>query len=322
MSPAQRPRAILFLVGALAWMLAPTQAHAFNRAHAGTNGQGPAQWWKNQPVSFSIQVRCALGDDPNALNPAVAGAGEDENTFNQLCHAAIQRSFASWEAPSCTNLRFQQLPDTAEREVGYDPNAGSANLNTVQFMAESCDQIVDAEDPCWGENSCDGKYSCFSHGNSVVAYTSSWSDPTDGHLLDADIEGNAADFSFSAEAGDPLPGTIDVQNTFTHEAGHFIGLAHSCEAGQHCPSDLLDTTMYWQENSPEETTKRTLKQDDIDGVCTIYPIDGGASAGGCQASSGQPTSGLVGLLLLLPLGIGRLLKRRSSSGAEMKIPLR
>jgi MYXO-CTERM domain-containing protein len=320
MTHRQRRGAFLLLLGAL---VAAMPADAFNRLHGGANGQGPAVFWRAMPVKFAIQSRCALGDDPNALNPAVATAGEDEDTFNQLCHAAIQRSFASWEAPSCTRLRFQQLPDTAVREVGYDPNLGSANLNTVQFMAESCDSVVDPGDACWNEGTCDDKYSCFGHGSSVVALTSTFSDPSDGHLFDADIEGNAADYSFSAETGEPLGGTIDVQNTLTHEAGHFIGLAHSCEAGQSCPSDLLDTTMYWQESNLAETTKRTLKQDDIDGLCSIYAADGGDDPAGCQVAptgaTSPPLAPLLGLALVLFLARAN---RRSSSGAQKQIPLR
>jgi hypothetical protein len=324
MKMLQRPRAIHFSLGALALLiLVAVPAGAFNRTHAGASGAGPFIWWKHQPVNFSIQSQCALGDPPNTLNPAVALAGEDEATFNQLCHAAIQRAFNSWQTPSCTNLRFNQLPDTPVKEVGYDPSAGSANLNTVQFMTVSCDQVVDPADPCWSENSCDGKYECFGQGTSVVALTHTFSDPSDGHLLDSDIEANAVDYSFSAEAGDPLPGTIDVQNTITHEAGHFIGLAHSCEAGQPCPDDLKDTTMYWQQSTLGETVKRTLKQDDIDGLCSIYPVDGG-SGGGCQASPGAGTGGSLAPLLLLLLALLPLApwaKSRSSSGAGMKIPL-
>ena len=207
MLTSQRPRALPFLLGSLALLtLRAVPAEAFNRLHGGASGTGPAVWWKQSPVAFSLQTRCALGDDPNALNPAVQTSGEDETTFNQLCHAAIQRSFASWQAPTCTKLRFNQLPDTPIREVGYDPSAGSANLNTVQFMLSSCDETVDAADPCWQESNCDGKYGCFGHGSAIVALTSTVADPSDGHLLDADIEGNAAAFRFSAEAGDPLPG--------------------------------------------------------------------------------------------------------------------
>jgi hypothetical protein len=320
MNLLHRLRAIHCLLGPLFLLiLLSSSAKAFNRLHGGANGTGPAVYWRQLPVSYAIQTRCALGDPPNALNPALQTAGEDEVTFNQLCHAAIQRAFEAWEAPSCTNLRFNQLPDTPVREVGYDKNLGSANLNTVQFMAESCDQVVPASDPCWNDGTCDGTYSCFGHGSIIVALTTTFSDPSDGHLLDADIEGNAAQYSFSAEAGDPLPGTIDVQNTITHEAGHLIGLAHSCEASQSCSADLVDTTMYWQESTLGETTKRTLKQDDIDGLCTIYPVDGGSGGGGCQAG---PDGAPGPLILLLLLCLVPILKHRSSSGAKMKIPLR
>jgi hypothetical protein len=310
-------------------LLHPLHAAAFHQARGGgPSGNGPLLSWKTLPVSYSLQARCALGDEPNALNSAALAAGEDESTFNQLCHAAVQRAFGAWQAPSCTDLRFYQLPDTPTKEVGYDPASGAVNLNTVQFMTQTCDQVVNPGDACWQDGTCDGKYACFGQGNALVALTRNFYNSSTGELVDSDIEVNAGSYQFSAEAGDPLPGTLDIQNTVTHEAGHFIGLAHSCEPGQPCTSDLTDTAMYWQEGSPGETTKRTLKQDDIDGLCSIYPV-GGTPDGGCSTGGGANGSGLLAPLLFTLLALvhrpGRPLpgaRRRTYAGAEGKVALR
>jgi hypothetical protein len=56
-------------------------------------------------------------------------------------------------------------------------------------------------------------------------------------------------------------GGFDLASIVTHEAGHFLGLAHATLPG---------ATMY-ASAKPATTTLRTLAQDDIEGICTIYP---------------------------------------------------
>ena len=48
----------------------------------------------------------------------------------------------------------------------------------------------------------------------------------------------------------------------THEVGHYLGLDHS---------QIQEATMY-RSARLGETKKRSLEQDDIDGVCSIYPV--------------------------------------------------
>ena len=66
--------------------------------------------------------------------------------------------------------------------------------------------------------------------------------------------------NFSA-ATSPASFKTDVQNTVTHELGHAIGLAHS---------PVVEATMYYQQTSSGEITKRDLAADDIDAICTLY----------------------------------------------------
>ena len=60
-------------------------------------------------------------------------------------------------------------------------------------------------------------------------------------------------------AGTCISGEIDLLNTVTHEAGHYLGLGHSTTAG---------ATMAPYGN-PNETEKRTLEEDDIEGYCAL-----------------------------------------------------
>ena len=264
-------------------------------------------WWPTRSVGYYIQEDCALRPPPNPLPDAVADAGEAEVTYLGLCHAAVERSFQSWQnvgdvaagGPGCTDLQLPYLDDTAKREVGYDPDAGSANTNLVLFQPVLCDAVVPPGDPCWADQSCDGPYGCFSHGAEVIALTTTTYQPADGTLVDADIEVNdapagAGGFDFSAEVGNPIPGTTDVQNTLTHEIGHFIGLDHNCGfTGAPVCTPTLEAGVMFKDAAPGEIVKRTLKEDDENAICHVYPTGVSSQIVNLQDSSGQTTVEVV-----------------------------
>jgi hypothetical protein len=96
-------------------------------------------------------------------------------------------------------------------------------------------------------------------------------DTSTGETLDADIEFNGAYFAFgSAEtAGDSH--IIDLQTVITHEIGHTIGLDDLYDSA-HSDSTMYGVDIHQSDGSPS-TDKRQLDQDDIDGLCLIYPIN-------------------------------------------------
>ena len=102
-----------------------------------------------------------------------------------------------------------------------------------------------------------------------------------GTIFDADIEINTSQHQVSV-LEPPDPGTYDLQSILTHEAGHFLGLAHATDTS---------AVMYafYQEGAV------TLTDDDIAGVCNIYPpaqkksgcaVDGAGVGGGTWWSLG------------------------------------
>jgi hypothetical protein len=101
---------------------------------------------------------------------------------------------------------------------------------------------------------------------------------------------NGAAGTFSTEDV-PEGGTVDVQNTVTHEAGHLIGFAHSPDP----ESTMFATAML------NETTKRDLTADDIQGMCDVFPLghephaDGGCA---CATARGAPIDPAAAMLLL------------------------
>jgi hypothetical protein len=311
------------LLGAAALAAAPASAFVRTLSAAAPDGGGRHYlWWPTREVGYRIQSDCAPS------TPAVVAAGEDAATFGRLCREAIGRSFGSWQAagsdagqPPCTDMVLREIGETSVREIGYDPNNPDEG-NLVLFQPQACAGFVPASDPCWIDDSCDAKFACFSGGPEVFATTTNTFRSIDGMLRDADIEVNGAPppdgYGLSAEVGRPLTGTADVQDTLTHEIGHLLGLAHNCGVGgaPPCTADLVRGAMYGAATAGE-IEKRTLKADDVAGMCHIYPTgvstqtvnqnDGTppdpapGKTGSCASVRGTPaTLGLMLALLLAP----------------------
>jgi hypothetical protein len=93
----------------------------------------------------------------------------------------------------------------------------------------------------------------------VLALTSTFFNSTTGGLIDADIviNGNVT-WSNAAEA--PPSGAYDLESVLTHEDGHVAGLAHSAD-----PAAVMFPTL------GSGVTRRTLGQDDVGAISTLYP---------------------------------------------------
>ncbi|MBI5677229.1 MAG: matrixin family metalloprotease [Planctomycetes bacterium] len=83
-----------------------------------------------------------------------------------------------------------------------------------------------------------------------------------GKLYDSDIVFNTA---HKLSAADKCPeDSYDIQSVLTHELGHALILNELCKQTHN------EKTMYWKENKGD-TKKRTLNQDDVDGIRHLYP---------------------------------------------------
>lgn len=249
---------------------------------------------------------------------------------------AARNGFAAWQQ-GCANLELVYAGRIPEIRTGLD----GPRENLVVFRRGWCSQIAEAA-ACMasGAADCGNTYDCFEDqapaDRFIVALTSALYDPATGRIVNADIEVNGWDgqgegTSVSGGGSGPAYGWyftcdgqatvqcttygqagciyIDLQNTLTHEIGHFIGLSHPCgDPGlPACSSDpgYVQTTMYPQ-TTAGDVAKRTLSPDDVAGLCAIYP----ASGGGCGCGSG----GAPGVVAAL-LAIVALRPRRRSTGS-------
>ncbi len=302
---------------ALAALVVSSPARAYVRStDSKTNA---CLYWGSRSVSYRIN----FGRTGNTSSPAPAsptcGTSVEQN--------AVTTGFAQWTgaSESCTDLSLVFDATPGSSTIGY--NRSGANENTVVFRAGWCSdtRIVPASDPCWGANpdtspaaTCANVFNCFDdtaeNGRQTLALTTVTYAPSSGQIFDADMELNGwsgADLTGNIPASQPpdawyLTCTdpsvtnrcgkygdgscvyIDVQNTATHEAGHFIGLAHPCVQGASCTAAEQLSTMY-PYSGAGDYAKRNLAQDDVAGLCTIYPA--GQATATCATTSSAPKSG-------------------------------
>ena len=254
----------------------------------------------------------------------VAGDGEFE---------AMEAVIATWRQAiaGCSYLDLQ-IGDRESGEVGLD------GTNLVIYREDRwCRPATDGDpEECYDPSAA---------GLTTLYFIDDDDSDRNGAILDADIELNAVDFAI-AVAGETTHGDrclSEISNTFTHEVGHLIGLDHTCFAGgdrlmddqgdpqPNCsPVDALsaaqrDATMYNFQDCGE-TQKATPEQDDVDGVCGIYPIadDPGECSSpdledkGCCAVAGSRTTP-TGALPVLALALAALmfLRRRRRHGTSL-----
>lgn len=179
----------------------------------------------------------------NCLQYSIYEAGSADLPLD-VVRDVIGRSFDVWHEARrdpdgpCSYISFFETDLATCDAVEYRSEGG--NMNLVVFRET-------------------GWRTTRNHSPASMGLTTVLFDPKSGRILSADMELNGENFTFT---DDPVNADADLQNTATHEAGHVIGLAHT---------PVEEATMYGSSTSGE-TLKATLHPDDVDAVCTMYPI--------------------------------------------------
>lgn len=184
-------------------------------------------------------------------------------------HQAIENSLQGWSDAS--GLALQSAPGDPYAEPGYV--AEGENHNDIIFVEK---------DWKWDDQ--------------AVAITLITINQTTHTILDTDILFNAQQHRFAILPEEDKESYFDdVENTFNHEMGHSLGLAHS---------EFSHAVMYGQAERGE-ISKRVLSDDDIAAVKVLYaeaPLseealnDKVASMGCSSTSRSAPMLGLLALL--------------------------
>ncbi len=158
--------------------------------------------------------------------------------------ALMAAAFFAWTSIDCggagPSIVIDDLGEVTCSKIEYNQHAGNAN-------------IVIYRDDAWPHED-----AAFPGTADTIALTTVTYDVEKGDIYDADVEVNTAENQFSIDGSD---NGIDLLSVLTHEAGHFLGLAHSPEL------EATMTPVY-----PGGTDLQTPAADDIAGICTIYPI--------------------------------------------------
>jgi hypothetical protein len=226
---------------------------------------------------------CNVGEGiPLAWSVSDVDVFLNERGFPGLSDAQARQILASafdaWNDASCDGdalgMRATLSPKSTSLEVGPEQDEPNENV-IVHFDAEAWDE----------------------QGLSPMAFalTSIWYDSATGRILGADMHFNGGMDPFELCPDEGCVNSTDLLNVATHEAGHFFGLGHS---------DVPNSTM-WCDAAPDETLKRTLANDDVDGICDIYGpdavfVDDARDSKRCSAlpfaGSGLASFGWLGLL--------------------------
>ncbi|MGH7269755.1 MAG: matrixin family metalloprotease, partial [Polyangiaceae bacterium] len=197
-------------------------------------------WWRNACASYDLQ--------------------EDAST--QVPYAVADRiaaeAFAAWSEATCApggrvSIAVVDLGPVSCDLVNYNTSGG--NQHVIVFRDKVWPYPNDI--------------------NNTLGLTTVTFDRDTGEIYDADTEINATK---PLAVSDPVPSDgYDLRSIMTHEAGHFLGLAHTYDPA---------ATMYAQ-YTPGSISKRVLESDDVAGICSIYPPGGVRAVAASVAAGGH-----------------------------------
>jgi Matrixin len=252
---------------------------------------------------------CPVGGVPTAWAPSclsysVYRDGSPSISYDQL-KEATEAAFLAWRETTCPGSN--KPPSVAVNDafgpawcdrVEYNPRQGNANIIIVR-------------DPWDGEKN-------------LLALTTVSTNRETGEILDADMEINGTQ---PLSVGPLVAGRYDLRSLITHEAGHFLGLAHSNAARATMSPNQM----------PGLDDLSSLDLDDITGICTAYPPERApacdptpnrgfsaecaldpALGGSCSLAVPRHRSP-AGATIAFTLGLGVALARRRSRRRAQKL---
>lgn len=208
-------------------------------------------------------------------------------------------------------LTSQQFQDTVGSAIGAWAAACRSDF-IVEFVGSTSQKInpSDSQNSIVWDNRTTAEGNGFGADRSILAAASNAI--SSAQSVDCDIRVNGyASATFAVGSSIPS-GDVDLYSVLVHEIGHCLGLDHPIEPGTYTSANtFLQTASMVQTSTlpdPSDTTRRTINQDDRDGVECVYER-GTQSRTGTSCSSYHGTNGgsaLTGTIIGGPSGVQNL----------------
>jgi hypothetical protein len=217
----------------------------------------PSENCERDPATGCLLTGLPLAWRSSCVTIGVHRLGSPKSGFNYDEVAdVVERAFGAWLHADCggggPSIDVKLIGPVECGVSEYNQQRGNANI--VVFREDEWPYIGAAN---------------------AIGLTTTRFDTKTGALWDADIELNSAAQSLSI--GDPITGD-DLLSVLTHEAGHFLGLSHS--------PDGAATMRAVYDPRRDGDGLRSLEDDDIQGICEIYPIGRRAETASCENRHG------------------------------------
>jgi hypothetical protein len=203
---------------------------------AGCSKSGLPLYWPERCLSFGVQEN---------------GSKKRQITW-QTTDQIVRLAFQQWLGAKCEGGKTPSFD-----MFDLDETGGPIICDQPEFNKSAPNANV------WMYRDSDWPYQGV---NSTLALTTITFEVPTGKILDADVELNSFKIENLSTSG--APNTSDLQSIVTHEAGHFLGLAHS----------TIDTATMNANYKAGQISFRSLDPDDQAGICAAYPPDRTAPA--------------------------------------------
>ena len=226
--------------------------------------EGTPIMWKSAPITYSLQASASR-----------------QVSFADATRV-VDASFAKWKNADCSPTDPTNHPNLPILNAGAtDAGLTDCGLRDCGTSVRDSLHVVIFRDDAWPHND----------PNNTLALTTITFGNTSGEIFDADMEINSG--AHQLVIAPPVPANaFDLNAIVTHEAGHFIGLAHS---------DHAQAVMFVR-YQPDATQ---LTQDDSDAVCSVYPqstVFGQPASSGCACAIAADRKSWIGAPLFV-LGV-------------------
>jgi hypothetical protein len=245
-----------------------------SQAPAGYDPAAAGCWSNGTPIAWTA----------GRIPYAVAARASREVDLAAATHA-VHLAFDAWNRAPCEG----GTPNVTLYDDGPIDLKAPAGCGSNECNAAAASHSIVFDDDAWP----------YEGSTNTLALTTVSFDVRAAEIFDAYIEVNSHDHVMSAREPPP-PGMYGLQAIMTHEAGHFIGLAHA----------TAESSVMYAFYRPGRTR---LTPDDVSAVCETYPP---VPTSGLACGSGRVSSGGRGVaacaLLALAVGAARRRSRGSS----------